>query len=221
MAARLNGLQPLAFGAILIQGFIALSGCVPLSPQGMYATTDGFHHHLPQPDTRIVIWGTSPIVTGTTTIWLQKRGLRVVERAKIQQIFEEQRIRLTHTSDDEGSILRVGKLLGAGMIVFTDTSVTSGVINNYSVNAYGGGGGSAIVHSASVSVRGVDVETSEVLWSGVAQFPKNATSAPDDSLVKLTCQALATAWGFRPTGQHEISSLSMCEADKPIVFATP
>ena len=221
MTARLNRLQPLAFSAILVQGFIALSGCAQLSPQAIHATTNGFHHHLPLPDTRIVIWGTSPAVTGTATIWLQKRGLRVVERAKIQQIFEEQRLRLTHTADDEGSILRVGKLLGAGMIVFTDASVTSGVASNFSVNAYGGGGGSSTLHSESVSVRGVDVETSEVIWSGVAQYPYGSSSAPDDALAKLTCQALATAWGFRPTGNQKIASQSMCEAEKPIASAIP
>ena len=34
------------------------------------------------------------------------------------QRFEEQRIRLTHSADDEGPILRVGSLLEAEMVVF-------------------------------------------------------------------------------------------------------
>lgn len=200
---------------VLLPGFVVLSGC-GIVPSTMHPITDGFHHSLPSPSTHIVIWGTSSTVTGTATTWLQKRGLRVVERAKLLQVFEEQRIRLTHTADDEGPILRVGKLLGAGMVVFTDASVTSGVVSNYSVNAYGGGGGSATVTSASVSIRGVDVETSEVLWNGVARYPQNSSSAPEDGLVKLTCQALATAWGFRPAGDQAISSQSMCAAEKPM-----
>jgi hypothetical protein len=206
--------------AALLPAFVVSSGC-DFVPMNQRAITDGFHHSLPPTNTRIVIWGTSPVVTGTTTTWLQKRGLRVVERAKLLQIFEEQRIRLTHTADDEGPILMVGKLLGAGMVVFSDASVTSGVVSKYSVDASGGAGGSATVHSAAVSIRGVDVETSEVLWNGVARYPQNSSSAPEDGLVKLTCQALATAWGFRPAGDQSIASQSMCLADKPITTATP
>lgn len=221
MAVRLNRLSQLAFGMTLVHAFIALSGCQLLPAQPIYAITDGFHHQLPQANTRIVIWGGAPVVTGTATIWLQKRGLRVVERAKLLQIFEEQRIRLTHTADDEGPILQVGKLLGAGMVVFTDASVSSGIVSNYSVNAYGGGGGAATVTSASVSIRGVDVETSEVVWNGTARYPKQSGGSQEDALAKLTCQSLATAWGFRPAGDEAISSQSMCSVGEPTTTTAP
>ena len=191
----------------LLTGLLVSSGCGVAGPSH-YPITDGFHHSLPQKDTRIVIWGTSPAVTGTATIWLQKRGLRVVERARLLQLFEEQRIRLTHTADDEGPILRVGKLLGAGMVVFTDASVTQGVASNFSMGAYGGGGRSEPVATAGVSLRGVDVETGEVLWTGTARYKQPSSSSPEDGLTKLTCQALATAWGFREAGEEEISSQS-------------
>ena len=204
----------------LLPVFLVLSSCGFL-PTNQYAVTDGFHHSLPQKDTRIVIWGNSPTVTGTATTWLQKRGLRVVERAKLLQLFEEQRIRLTHTADDEGPILRVGKLLGAEMVVFTDASVTSGVVSNYSVNAYGGGGRSEPVNSSAVSIRGVEVETSEVVWNGTARYPQQTGGSAEDALVKLTCQALATAWGFRPPGDQAITSQSMCAVEKPVASITP
>ncbi len=94
MVARLNRLRQLALGITLVPGFIALSGCALLPPPFQYPITDGFHHRLPQANTRIVVWGDSPSVTGTTTTWLQKRGLRIVERAKILQLFDEQRMTL-------------------------------------------------------------------------------------------------------------------------------
>ena len=203
----------------LLLSFGVLSGCVSKT---IYPITDGFHHDLPQPNTRIVIWGNPPAVTGTATTWLQKRGLRVVERARLMQLFEEQHIRLTHTPDDEGPILRVGKIIGAGMVVFTDGSATEGVWSNYSVSRYGGGGGSQSVYSGAVSIRGVDVETSEVLWTGNARYPQQTGGGPEDTLMKLTCQALATAWGFRPAGeQATISSQSMCEVGEKPVPTTP
>ena len=202
----------------LLVGSFLSSGC------GLFRTypvTDGFHHSLPEKETRIVIWGSSAPVTGTATTWLQKQGLRVVERAKLLQLFEEQRIRLTHTADDEGPILRVGKLLGAQTVVFTDASVSSGVVSNYRVDASGGSGGSVPVNSAAVSIRGVDVETSEVLWSGIARYPKQMAGSVEDGLAKLTCQALATAWGFRPAGDEAISSQAMCAAGKPTASVMP
>ena len=225
MNSVMNWLRIRTLMVVLLPGFVVLSGCegLPVNqyPTPQYPITDGFHHSLPPTNTRIVIWGNSPIVTGTATTWLQKRGLRVVERAKLKQLFEEQRIRLTYTADDEGPILRVGKLLGAGMVVFTDASVTSVVVSDYSVSAYGGDGGSRTVSSTSVSIRGVDVETSEVVWNGTARYPKQSAGSPEDSLAKLTCQSLATAWGFRPAGHQAISSQSMCDAEKPVASAIP
>jgi len=204
--------QTLIMALLLSLG--VLSGCT------IYPITDGFHHSLPQPNTRIVIWGNDPVVTGTATTWLQKRGLRVVERARLMQIFDEQHIRLTHSHDDEAPILRVGKILGAGVVIFIDGSATSGVQSSYSVNRYGGGGGSQSVYSGAVSIRGVDVETSEVLWSGNARLPRQTGGSPEDALTKLTCQALATAWGFRPAGDQAISSQSMCAVgEKPVPSA--
>ena len=66
-----------------------------------YPVTDGFHQTLPQQNTRAVVWGDHPAAAGTATTWLQKRGLTIVERARLQQLFNEQQIRLTHTPDDE------------------------------------------------------------------------------------------------------------------------
>lgn len=221
MAIRLNLSRQLAVVMILIPGFVALSGCIFLTPSTQYPVTDGFRLRLPKADTRIVIWGDTPTVMDTATTWLQKRGLRIVERAKLLQLFEEQRIRLTHTADDEGPILRVGKLLGAEMVVFTDASVTRGVTSNYSVNAYGGGGRSEPVNSAAVSIRGVEVETSEVVWNGTALYPQQSGGSPEDALAKLTCQALATAWGFRTAGDQAISSQSMCAVGEPTIPTAP
>jgi hypothetical protein len=179
----------------LLLSFGALSGCA--TPQ--YPITAGFHHTLPQPNTRIVVWGNHPVVTGTATTWLQKRGLRVVDRASLMQIIEEQHIRLTHSPYDEAQILRVGKILDAGVVVFTGSQST-----------YGG----------TVFIRGVEVETSEVLWSGNARYPLQSRNSQEDNLTKLTCQALATAWGFRPAGDQIIESMSMCAVgEQPVPLA--
>ncbi len=120
-------------------------------------------------------------------LWLQKRGLILVERARLQQVFQEQGIRLTYTPEHEADLLRVGQLVGAQQVVFTEHT-------GYN----------------SVSIRGVHVQTGEVTWSGSAYWPDEGMGTAEELLVRLTCQALATAWGFRPTGNRWILSDPMC-----------
>ncbi|TLY29438.1 MAG: hypothetical protein E6K63_05130 [Nitrospirae bacterium] len=164
--------------------------------------TDGFRKSLPPPHARTVVWGGHPSATGTAVSWLQRQGLRIVERSKLQKVLDEQTIRLTHTSDDEAQVLRVGKLLGAEVVVFIDSPVTGG--HQSSGGAYGNiaASGSATVYSTSIWVRGVDIESGEVLWSATARYPESFSNL-DDMLVRLTCHALATAWGFRQVGEPE------------------
>ena len=66
---------------------LLIVGCAP-----RYPVTDGFHKTLPQQNTRAVVWGNHPAAAGTATTWLQKRGLTIVERARLQQVFDEQRV---------------------------------------------------------------------------------------------------------------------------------
>jgi hypothetical protein len=53
-----------------------------------------------------------------------------------------------------------------------------------------------------VSVRGVDVETARILWSGYARYPDYVKRPFSDLLVTLTCHALAMAWG-RECGEKD------------------
>ena len=53
-----------------------------------YPITDGFRTSLPKPSERVVIWGGHPAATGSAINWLQRRGLRIVERAQLRKIFD-------------------------------------------------------------------------------------------------------------------------------------
>jgi len=56
--------------------------------------------------------------------WLQKGGSRIIEPSKLQEVLNEQSIRLTSSTDDEAGFLRVGKMLGADGVVFADANIT-------------------------------------------------------------------------------------------------
>ena len=62
-----------------------------------------------------------------------------------------------------------------------------------------------------VDVRGLLVEHQETTLRGSAQYP-HCVEHNDQIFQSLTCQALATAWGFRPSGQLEIPSHLACTA---------
>ena len=119
--------------------------------------------------------------------------MSVIERSRLQQIFDEQRLRLAHAPDKEADLLKIGQLAGATALVFAEGNVNAGRNGN-----------------ASVTVRAVDVETAVVLWSGNAQYT-GTLAYVDYALAGLTCEALATAWGYRTPGSHLVLSSSHCE----------
>jgi hypothetical protein len=65
--------------------------------------------------------------------------------------------------------------------------------------------------SVNVSVRGLLLESGDTALQGSAHYP-HCVDLSDRTFRSLTCQALATAWGFRPSGQLDIPSSLMCTA---------
>lgn len=181
----------------LVLNCAALAGC------GQYPVTDGFHTLLPQRQDRLAVWSSHPIAAATAATWLQKLGVTIIERARLQQLLTEQRVALTNTADDDAQMLRLAATLGLSHLVYVDVSrVEVGMVHppfNPPLTTY----------MAGVAIRGVQVKTGEVVWSGSARY-RGPVSERDDYLVRLTCQALATAWGLRPPGEHPIASQAMC-----------
>ena len=157
--------------------------------------TNGSQSDLPGPGSTIVVWGQHKGAVGEALTILQTMGFRIVERSRLQQVFEEQKIRLTYSSDDDAQILKVGRILGADSIVFVDSESSSGQTNQAYANRYGAGARSETVTSLSVSIRMVNVESSEVMWTATAHYPK-AINNPEAGLLYLT--QIAVARGLCP-----------------------
>lgn len=159
--------------------------------------SNGSVSDLPEPSSSAVVWGQHKGSVGETVTLLQQMGVRIVERSRLQQVFDEQNIRLVHSTDDEAQLLRVGKILGAGSIIFVDVEATSSQVARAFVNQYGGGSRTETVTNASVSARGVNIETGEVMWTGTAHYPQPINN-PEAGIIYLS--RLAVLRGLCPAG---------------------
>jgi hypothetical protein len=149
----------------LILVLLTLAGC----GGRIYPVTSGFHapgetfglghdmngRFMPSKPEAVVIWANHAGIEHHLAGVLLHDGYTVVERARLQQIFDEQKIRLMHTSDSEADVLRVGRLAGATQVIFVEVQREPSFGHE--------------IKSASVGIRGVSVETGQVRWSGTAR----------------------------------------------------
>ena len=158
-------------------------------------TTDGFHSKLPSPYTRAVVWGGRSDTIQSASTWLLKKGILVVDQTKVLQAAADQKVSLTGYQYVETDVLRMAKLVGARLVVFSNAEVGSWEALDWSA----GFPRSQRVYSATVALRAVDVNTGEIEWSGRAQSTERFSNI-EEGISLLTCHALATAWGMRNPG---------------------
>ena len=140
----------------------------------------------------IVVWSSEPVTGNTLVAELVAAGLQVVERARLQEVLNEQKIRLTNTPGDNADILRAGRLIGADRVVFADVTNREEMRGNASVGTHGGSSSSWSAYHLAVALRGVDVESGMVRWFATGTYPE-AISNPDQGLMRLTVDALSRA----------------------------
>lgn len=164
-------------------------GCAWLwGPWPVYPVTTGYHSRAPQcwagPQGPVTyaVWaqhaGVGQYITGA----LLQKGHRVVERAHLEQIFNEQKFRLMYTPEREADLLHIGQMAGATHMIFADVSTSP---RDIIAEERG--------YALSVSVRSVNVETGEVCWSGTASTPDRIMSPVDSSAISGAYWAMARA----------------------------
>ena len=142
---------------------LVLSGLLAGCGGTMYPITSGSHRAGPIPGGRYVVWSNHAAASQAITSFLLQLGQTVVERSRLDQVFAEQHLRLTHTPDSEADVLRVGKLVGATQVIFVEVQGAEPPQRSYMFT---------ISTPPTVMVRSVDVQTGTVLWSGSALYPE-------------------------------------------------
>jgi len=173
--------------------------------------TSGSHVASPQPPTPpanvpFVVWGNHPAAVNRVMVLVQQGGNPIVERARLDAIFDEQKIRLMHSSEDMNALLRVGQMVGAGRVTFVEveqrSETRSGTITTPGMIAPIGGiwiaapprsdNYSFTLHYVSVAVRTVKVDDGTIRWSGTASYDKPINN-PEAAIGFLTEAAMRRA----------------------------
>jgi hypothetical protein len=136
------------------------------------------------------------------TSLLLSSGHPVVERSRLDALFAEQRVTLSHTRDED--VLRVGRLVGATHVIFAEARGVDppkySMIEPWP--------------RQSVTVRSVAVESGEVRWAGFAAYPE-PSSNPEQSVIGLTYWAIARALCEGTWEEHTANQDGGCRKPVP------
>lgn len=110
--------------------------------------------------------GSGAMAEGVVTSSILAAGFTVVERARMQQVFEEQKVQLQHV-DETAREIRIGKLVGAKAVIL-------GTINEWKQENLNG----RSLSSVSLGLRIIDVETGSILFNGQGYYARPLTDSP-------------------------------------------
>ncbi|NGZ11215.1 MAG: hypothetical protein CV088_17885 [Nitrospira sp. LK70] len=178
---------------------LLLEGCYSTPPSSgvHFPIANGSHTLLPSERQRIFIWG-DPLLTRVADEWLRSHQY-------LNTLIPPP---LSHTSSDHQVALAAATEANAEFVLILEREeLKEGALTQPNCGA---------LFNINVDVRGLSVERQEAVLRGNAHYP-HCVEHNDQTFQNLTCQALATAWGFRPPGQLEIPSHLACTAGQ----ATP
>jgi hypothetical protein len=188
----------------LLCACIALAGCPSTPPSGIrFPIVSGSHSTLPSTEQRILIWADPPLIDMAVD-WLRTHHysqLLMPHKAPLQGH------QIAHDFSSRQAALAVAQEMKAEFILLVGREATK---EGALIEPHCG----ALYH-VSVEVRGLVVDGGDTSLRASAHYP-NCVALNDKSTRNLTCQALATAWGFRPSGQLEIPSSLMCTTGETV-----
>ena len=175
--------------------------------------TDGSYWKLPDPSTRVVVWGTHPEAVRSLATWLLKQGYIVVDELKISQLARENSSHLPLSSVE---VLKLAKITGAKEVIFVDAEVLTWrspeLLDVFVAdpNAY----------KVSLYIRALNVETGEIDWNGKA-LSRERFKDLSKGMHQLTCNALATGWGLQRPGFNDNDNICPAGQNVMVVNEVP
>jgi hypothetical protein len=179
--------------ALLVQGCYSKA-----PPPGVrFPITSGSHTILPTAQQRILIWGDPPLAD-VALEWLRSHHYSSILMPEKGPFHTPQ---VSYSFSDRKVALAVAKEMKADFVLFLEREESKeGALIEPQCGS---------LFHVSVNVRGLSVESGDTALRGSAHYP-HCVELNGETFRNLTCQAFATAWGFRPSGQLDIPSSQMC-----------
>ena len=193
MERRKCCIKALSFACVL-SSLLLFEGCTSKRPPTgiRFPITHGFHAQIPSEHQRILIWGAPPSID-VAEEWLRSHHYSPI-------LAPSQPAR---SGFNQEAVLRLAVELGAEFVLLLEQEeLKTGAL----IESPCGAG-----FNLSVTVRGISSLSRRTAFRGSAHYP-HCVEHTHEIVENLTCQALATAWGFRPSGQLEIPSSLACTA---------
>jgi len=178
----------------LLSLLLFLEGCYSQLPSSgvHFPITSGSHTLLPSERQRILIWG-DPLLARMAEEWLRSHHYSNILMPS----------QISHTSSDHQAAFATAAERNAEFVLVMEREeLKDGALIQENCGA---------LFNINVAVRGLSVERQETVLLGNAHYP-HCVEYNDKTVQNLTCQALASAWGYRPSGQLEIPSHLACTA---------
>ena len=173
---------------------LLLDGCTSKPPPASirFPITHGFHTLLPTEGQRILLWGDPPSLE-VAAEWLRSHHYAPI-------LAPPQNVR---SGFNREAVLRLAAELEAefALTLEQEELKMGALIESHCGNRF----------NLIVTVRGLTNVSRGTAFRGSAYYP-HCTEHTHEVIKNLTCQALATAWGYRPSGQLEIPSSLACTA---------
>ena len=183
----------------LLSVVLLMQGCPSKAPPPgvRYPITSGSHTILPTAQQRILIWGDPPLAD-VAVEWLQSHHYSSILMPEKGPFHAPQASR---SFSNRKAALAVGKNMKAEFVLFLEAEESKeGALIEQHCGSFS---------YVNVSLRGLSVESGETVLRGSAHYP-HCVDFSSETFQNLICQAFATAWGFRPSGQLDIPSSLMC-----------
>lgn len=179
-----------------VSTLLILTGCHSTPPPSgvHFPITSGSHTLLPSAQQRILIWG-DPLLARMAEKWLRSHHyIHILMPSQIRHPVSNHQVALAIAAEANAELV----------LILERQALKEGAL----IQARCGAG-----FNITVEVRGLSVEHGGSVLRGNAHYP-HCVEYNDQTVQNLTCQALATAWGFRSAGQLEIPSHLACTAGR-------
>lgn len=176
----------------VVSMLLILEGCFSKPPPSgvHFPITTGSHTLLPTEQQRILILG-DPLLARMAEEWFRSHHyLRILMPPHISHALSDRQGMITIAAEQNAEFI---------LILEREELNDRALLKSHCGSLFN-------IH---VTVRGLLVENQETVLLGSAHYP-HCIERSDKALQNLACQALATAWGFRPSGQLEIPSHFAC-----------